>query len=194
MKNNSVASDPKMSPMRLLFEKIGLAIEWIEVTLLCTGVTMMAAFLIVNVFARNFYRSIFFTEEAVRFLIIFVTFVGMSYGVRKARHIRMGAIFDAMNLKIKKILIILISSVGAVVMFLLTYHSYLYVQWGIERGIVTPSLLLPIWTFYVIMPIMFFSSGIHYIRTIFKNLHEEEVWLSPEQQSEYDAVDEFESQ
>jgi hypothetical protein len=38
----------------------------------------------------------------------------------------------------------------------------------------------------IIVPIGFASAGIQYVRTIIKNIIEKDVWLSPEQQSEYE--------
>ncbi len=59
-------------------------------------VAALAVLLIANVFARTFSLSIHFAEEISRFLVMLITFTGVSYGVRKARHIRMGAFLDAM--------------------------------------------------------------------------------------------------
>lgn len=173
--------------------RVGYLFESLETVLICVCVFILAALLIINVIARNFFVSIFYTEEIAEFLIIMITFVGMSYAVRKARHIRMGAIFDAMSTTIKKALIIFISSVGAAVMFLMAYCSFEYVRWIRMKGVVTPALVLPRWTFYAIMPVMFFIAGIHYMRAVSKNLHEADVWLSAEQQSEYEATDEYEN-
>ena len=176
-----------------VLRRIGYMLESLETVLICVGVFTLAVLLIINVIARNFFVSIFYTEEVAEFLIILITFVGMSYAVRKARHIRMGAIFDAMGTTIKKALIILISTVGATVMFLMAYYSLDYVRWIKMKAIVTPALVLPRWTFYAIMPLMFFIAGIHYVRAVFKNLREPDAWLSAEQQSEYEATDGYEN-
>lgn len=166
--------------------KLSSAVEWFEVTVLCTGILALAVMLIANVIARTFFRSIYFVEELSEFLVILITFTGVSYGVRKARHIRMGAVFDAMNPVLKKVFIFIISGVSATVMFLMANFSYNYMT--VSRTLLhkTPALRLPYWLFLVIIPVGFTLAGIQYIRTIIKNITEKEVWLSPEQQSEYE--------
>ena len=75
---------------------IGTIINTFEVGSLIICVGALAALLIANVIAREFFKSIYFAEEVSEFLVIFITFVGVSYGVRRARHIRMGAFLDMM--------------------------------------------------------------------------------------------------
>ncbi len=163
-----------------------VVVDRLEVTIISLSTALLAVLLIANVVARSFFRSIYFAEEAAQFLIIMVTFVGTSYAARKARHIRMGAILEAMPPKLEKIFVILMSSISALVMFILAYHAYQYMDIVRFRGQTTPSLRAPYWTFLIIAPIGFFMAGFQYVRTLIKNIVEKDVWLSPEQQSEYE--------
>ena len=83
-----------------VFQKInhyaGFIVNGVEVSILVFCVAALGILLIANVFARTFYQSIYFAEEVSMFLVLLTTFTGVSYGVRKARHIRMGAFLDAM--------------------------------------------------------------------------------------------------
>ena len=173
-------------PLVAFSHKVGIAVDWFEVSILSLGVFLLAVLLIANVVARNFFRSIHYAEEVSMVLVLFITFVGVSYAVRKARHIRMGAIFDAMNPRVQKIMLFIIAGYSAAVMFLMAYYSYEYMMTALVTMQVTPSLRLPYWTTVVIVVIGFASAGIQYIRTIVKNITEKDVWLSPEQQSEYE--------
>jgi TRAP-type C4-dicarboxylate transport system permease small subunit len=165
---------------------IGTVVNAFEVWSLMLCMFFLTTLLIVNVIAREFFVSIYYAEEVAEFLLIFVTFVGISYGVRKARHIRMGAFFDMMNPRLEKIFIIIIAAISAVVMFIMAITAYEYVIVAMKRGHETGALRLPYWTFYAIIPVGFFLAGVQYIRTIIKNLTEKETWMSPEQQSEYE--------
>ncbi len=169
-----------------LNRRVGLVINGVEVSILVFCVASLAVLLIANVFARTFFQSIYFAEEVSKFLVMLTTFTGVSYGVRKARHIRMGAFLDAMPEKMEKVFIIIICAVSAVVMALMAWFSYEYLMNAMSRGHVTPALRFPKWTFYVIIPIGFGLACIQYIRTIIKNLTEYDVWQSPDQQSEYE--------
>lgn len=179
----------KTSKNRVLYwiKQGGKIIEWFETIVLSVGIFALASLSIINVFARTFFKSIYFVEEVSEFLIILITFTGISYAVRKARHIRMGAIFDAMPPKVQKVMIFIICGVSSVIMFLMSKYSYDYMIMSKDMLHKTPALRLPYWLFLVIVPVGFLLAGFQYIRTIIKNIIEKEVWLSPEQQGEYEV-------
>jgi len=173
-----------------LFEKfnhyIGLVVNAVEVTVMVICVAALAVLLIANVFARSFFQSIYFAEEISVFLVLLITFTGVSYGVRKARHIRMGAFLDSMPSQMEKVFIIIISLISAVVLGIMTWASWEYLLNALNRGHMIQALQVPKWTFYVVIPIGFGLATIQYIRTIIKNFTEPEPWQSPDQQSEYE--------
>ena len=173
-----------------LFQKInhysGLIVNGIEVSIMVFCVAALAVLLIANVVARTFFQSLYFADEISTFLVLIITFVGVSYGVRKARHIRMGAFLDAMPPKMEKIFIISISLISAVVLGIMTWASWKYLLNAFDRGHMSQALRLPKWIFYAIIPIGFGLASIQYLRTIIKNLTEDEPWQSPDQQSEYE--------
>jgi TRAP-type C4-dicarboxylate transport system permease small subunit len=165
---------------------VGTMVNAIEVSILVFCVASLAILLITNVFARTFFQSIYFAEEVSKFLVMLTTFTGVSYAVRKARHIRMGAFLDAMPEKMEKVFIIIISIVSAFVMGVMTWFSYKYLMNAMNMGHMTPALRVPKWTFYVIIPIGFGMACMQYIRTVIKNFTEKEPWQSPDQRSEYE--------
>ena len=174
------------SAIRKISRTVGLVIDWFEVGSLVFCVACLSALLIINFIARELFTSIYFAEEISEFLVIFTTFVGLSYGVRKGRHIRMGAFLEMMNPAVEKIFIIIISAISSGVMFFMAKASFAYLLNSINRAQETPALRLPVWIFYVIIPLGFSMAGLQFIRTIIKNLTEKETWMSPEQQSEYE--------
>ena len=176
----------KTGALRTFNRGIGKVVNGFEVSILVFCVAALGILLIANVFARTFFQSIYFAEEVSKFLVMLTTFTGVSYGVRKARHIRMGAFLDAMPPKMEKTFIIIISLISAVVMAIMTWASWEYLTNAMAKGHMTPALRVPKWTFYVIIPIGFGLACIQYIRTIIKNLIEKEPWQSPDQQSEYE--------
>jgi len=166
--------------------RLGHIINSLEVSILVFCVAALAVLLIANVFCRTFLQSIYFAEEISKFLVILITFTGVSYGVRKARHIRMGAILDTMPPKLEKAFIIFISLVSAITMAIMAWFSYKYLLNAMDMGHKTPALRVPKWTFYLIVPIGFGLACVQYLRTIIKNLTERDPWQSPDQKSEYE--------
>ncbi len=184
--NEKSNDSKKLTSFQKINKYIGAVVNGVEVSILVFCVASLGILLIANVFARTFFQSIYFAEEVSMFLVMLTTFTGVSYGVRKARHIRMGAFLDAMPPKMEKIFIIIISLVSAIVMAIMTWASYEYLINAMSKGHMTPALRVPKWTFYVIIPIGFGLACIQYIRTIIKNFTEKEPWQSPDQQSEYE--------
>ena len=184
--NEKSNDSKKLTSFQKINKYIGAVVNGVEVSILVFCVASLGILLIANVFARTFFQSIYFAEEVSMFLVMLITFTGVSYGVRKARHIRMGAFLDAMPPKMEKIFIIIISLVSAIVMAIMTWASYEYLINAMSKGHMTPALRVPKWTFYVIIPIGFGLACIQYIRTIIKNFTEKEPWQSPDQQSEYE--------
>ena len=176
----------KMSTFEKINHYIGLFVNAFEVSIMVVCVAALAVLLIANVFARTFFQSIYFAEEISTFLVLLITFSGVSYGVRKARHIRMGAFLDSMPPKMEKGFLIFISLVSAVVLGIMTWASWEYMINAFNRGHMTNALRFPKWTLYAIIPVGFGLATIQYLRTIIKNLTEDEPWQSPDQQSEYE--------
>lgn len=184
--NKANKDDTPLTPFQKINLYTGRLVNGVEVSILVFCVAALGILLITNIFARTFFESIYFAEEVSKFLVILTTFTGVSYGVRKARHIRMGAFLDSMPPKMEKIFIVIICVISAIVMAIMCWASWEYLTNAMSRGHVTAALRVPKWTFYVIVPIGFGLACIQYIRTIIKNFTEKEPWQSPDQQSEYE--------
>lgn len=165
---------------------MSLVIDRFEVTILSVSTAALAILLIINVISRNVNKSIYFAEEVSKLFIILITFTGTSYAARKARHIRMGAVLELLPPKIEKVLVIIISIISAIIMFTLAYYAFSYMNNLRVRGTKTEALGAPYWYFVIIAPITLFTAGIQFVRTVLKNFVEKDVWLSPEQQSEFE--------
>jgi len=164
-------------------------LDTFEVAVLSLGTALLAILLIINVIARNVSISMYFAEELSKLFIILITFTGTSFAARKARHIRMGAILEQLPPKVEKTIVIIISAISAIVMLYLAYVAFDYVKTLKFRGTRTQALGVRYWTYVAIAPVMLFITAVQFFRTIIKNFVEEDVWLSPEQQSEFEDED-----
>lgn len=164
-----------------LLKKIDDIFTKIEEYILGYSIIIMAIILIGNVIARTvFSRSWTFAEEVGQALVLIVTFIGIGYGAKKARHICMTAFFDLMPDKIQKVLMFIISSVTSATMFFLTYLSINYIQRVYALGRVSPALRIPMYLIYIFVPIGFFLGGVQYLLIFIKNIKEKEVYISTE--------------
>jgi C4-dicarboxylate transporter DctQ subunit len=168
--------------------RISLVLDKVEVFMLVAGTAILTVILIVNIIARELFTAIYFIEEITQLTVIWTTFGGISFAVRKVRHIRMGALYDAMPRKVRKVLIYFLTGVSAVVMLTLGVLSILYLIKVGRLGQTTPALRIPYWLFIFITPAGFLAAGLQYVLTILKNIAEKDVWLSAEQVGEYEEV------
>lgn len=165
---------------RLMFDKIVAFVEKVEEWIISLAVIFMAILLIVAVIMRVvFNHSLTFSEELGQFSLIVVSFLGIGYCARKNRHINMSIVFDAVNNKIKKIMLYIICIVSAALMIVLFILSLKYIQSVIRLGKTSPALNIPMFWFYLSLPIGFLFAAIEYIRTFIVNLkHKDEVYVS----------------
>jgi TRAP-type C4-dicarboxylate transport system permease small subunit len=170
----------KPAPFGIL-GRIDAAIGRIETWILGWGIIAMAVNTIANVFGRYvFNRSIYFSEELNEFLIVIVTFMGLGYATRKGIHIRMSAIYDALPVKARKGLMIVIAATTAVMMAVLAWFALEYVQKVASRGRITPALQMPLYLTYVWVVAGLVLASFQYLLTALRNLNfaEEEIYVS----------------
>ncbi|MBQ4823566.1 TRAP transporter small permease [Leisingera sp. HS039] len=172
---------------------IDSAISRTESFLLAAGVLLMAANTVANVVGRFVLgNSIFFTEELNRILIILITFAGISYAARNARHIRMSAIYDLLPPHLRKVMVVVISVITAGFMFLLCFYAVKYIGSQASRGRVLPALQIPVWVILVWVPAGFFMTGAQYLLTAVRNLTSSGIYLSTHVQEGYEDAEEIE--
>ncbi|QOR40536.1 TRAP transporter small permease [Billgrantia diversa] len=158
---------------------IDTLISKVEAVILALGVLLMALNTIANVVGRFvFGSSIFFSGEINRILIIMITFAGIGYAARHGRHIRMSAVYDALPVGGRRVLMITIALFTSLVMFFLLYYSIVYILDLYDKGRVLPALGMPIWIIYVWVPMGFLITGIQYLLTAIKNMTSRDVYLS----------------
>ncbi len=151
----------------------------VEEAILSGGILVIAFLTIANVFCRTFLGfSLAFAEEVSQFLIILVTFVGLSYGAAQGRHIRMTALYDELPHKPKKILTIFICfSTSALLGFLAWYAASYCLTVG-TLGTVSPVLQVPFSWVYLSAPLGLGLAALQYLLAGIKNSVSEEIYLA----------------
>lgn len=154
-------------------------VEKIEEAILGYSVLLMAFVLIGSVLSRTLLNSSWtFAEEVGQTLTIVVTFLGIGYAAKKAKHITMSAIFDLVNVRMKKVIQLITSCVTSLCLFYLSYLGILYTIKVHDLGRVTPSLRIPMYIIMASVPLGFLLGAIEYGSTFVKNLREKEVYVS----------------
>ena len=172
--------------MHRVLLKLNNFISLLEQFILAYGVISLALITIGNVISRKlFNHSWSFAEELSQFILVIITFMGISYAARRGRHIRMTAFYEMVGEKAKRILMIVISLTTMIILFYLSYHALLFVLKVKGYGRVTPALRLPFYWMILWAPLGLFLGGVQYLLTLIKNIVHKDVWLSFEEKSEY---------
>lgn len=165
--------------MKSLITRLGTGLRHVEVALLAGGILLIALATIANVLARIFAGiSLASTEELSRFAILFVTFVGLSHGASRGRHIRMTALYDQCGPRTRKGLTIFGAAVTGALCFTLTGYAIAYLETVYTLGTASPVLSLPLWMGYLAAPIGLALAGVQCLLTIGRNVTTPGIWLS----------------
>ncbi len=162
-------------------------IQLIEALVIGWSIIAIALLTITNVFCRAVLQfSLPFTQELSQFLMIVVTFVGLSYAASRGRHIRMTALYDQFSARWRKVLMVVISAVTSALMLLLAWYSLDYI--GTVRFLesVSPVLQVPLYLIYALVPVGLVLAAIQYALTVARNV------LSPGVYISFDVKDEYE--
>ncbi|MCJ7856495.1 TRAP transporter small permease [Lachnospiraceae bacterium NSJ-143] len=152
-------------------KKIDAVLTKIEEAVLSFSILIMAIILIGGVISRTVFNSSWtFTEEVGIFLNCVVTFFGIGYCAREARHISMSVVYDLTSSKIKKLFAYIITILTALIMVYVAYLGFRYTMSVYNLGRVTAALRIPSWITVVCLPIGFALGAIEYFRTFLLNV------------------------
>lgn len=167
---------------------IDRGIVWFEAAILSGGVLAMAAVSIANVIGRELLgTSLAFADEVNQAIMVLITFIGIGFGVRRARHIRMSALYDQLGGRLRKGLLVIISLGTAVLLLALAWYGLQYALQIWRIGSVTPALRLPLYLVYFWVPVGFTLGAIQYLLAVWRNLADDDTWLSFTERDEYQA-------
>lgn len=176
-------------PIARLIRGIDRGVEYAEAFLIAGSVIVMALVMVGHVLGRTFFRmGIPGVTEITELLIILMTFVGVSYAVRRARHISMSAIYDQLTGVARKGMLIIICVFTGALLFFLAWESLGYTQTIYGRGRSTSALNIPLWMIYIVLPIGLGLGGIQYWLTALRNLTTREMYRSFTEKEAYDEV------
>ncbi|ADG92878.1 Tripartite ATP-independent periplasmic transporter DctQ component [Arcobacter nitrofigilis DSM 7299] len=179
MENSEKVSKKKINPLLKGLDFMDKIIGKFEKLMLGLGIIAMAINTIAAVVSRFIFNdAIIFTDELNMIFIVVVTFAGLSYAARQGRHIRMSAIYDLLNSNLRKIFMVIISTITGLFMFFLSYYAILYILSIYNSGRILPALGIHVYIIYLWVPIGFIITGLQYFSTVLKNIRHEDVYLS----------------
>lgn len=178
-----------MGKVRMALGMLDRGIEHIEEFILGGAILFLAGLLILHVLGRQFLGiGVPGQVELTQMAMVIITFAGIGYGVRKARHISMSAFYDQLTGTRRKALLVIITLVTGLMMFYLAWFAWGYVGSMYTRGRTSSALDIPLWIPYAIAPIGFLLAGIQYWLTAFRNMTSHDIYRSFSEKEEYEEV------
>lgn len=174
-----------------LSQRLLRALRFWEELCLAWGVLALTVLSIANVVARSLFgESLASAEELSRFLMIWITFVGVGYGASRGRHVRMTALYDALSARARKRCMLLVTFGTSALCFWFGLLATDYVFGTVRAlGAVSPVLEIPKWIVFLAAPLGLFCAALQYALAGLRNLVEADVYLSFTTRDEYDDGD-----
>ncbi len=169
-----------------LLKTVDSAIKRIEEAFLALSILAISGLIFYNVILRYLFGGGWApSSELSIVLMVISTFIGCSYAARKGAHLSMSAIYDVdfISIRKRKIFMIISSALIALFSFVLAYYGALYVRGNFISGRGTFILDLPYWIINAFFPLCLFLMGVHYLKNIYINIKEEELYAGPEEEA-----------
>lgn len=151
--------------------KILNRVEFIFLALLMIATTFL---LFTNVMLRYFWDSaLFWSEETLRYCIVWITFIGIATCIRENKHISLDVLMTILSVKPKQklsIVVQFITLVGSLIILIISIGFVIDIK---VSGQVSATIGgFPMYIIYSCMPLGFFLSSIRSIQNIVKTITE----------------------
>jgi len=130
--------------------------------LLMLGVSM-------NVVLRYFFnKPLLGTETVSEFFLLWLTFLGAAWVLRRGKHVRIDILVNRLNPKTQTVINLILSIIGAVIFFFIVWYGAIACWDYIQRGVWLPVILRPLkgiaWS---AIPIGSFILAIQFLRNAY---------------------------
>ena len=138
--------------MKRSIQKVDKCLSMIENAVIILGLSAMFLILLAQVIMRyEFSRPLTWSEEAARFIFVYVSFIGISYAYRQKGHIRMEVVVNLFPQAVRRGLEVLIN-LGTIALFCyMIPFSFRFI--GIQAGVKATATHIPMSIVYTALPL-----------------------------------------
>lgn len=150
-------------------------IDNIEKYFVVTLLPIMVAIVFIQVVFRLRGKSLPWSEEASRYIMVWATFVGASLGVKEGAHIGVEALTGILPKNIVKIISIATTLLSLVFSIIVIFYNTQLMSTQIEMGQISPAMQIPMWIPYSGLSVGFVLISFRLIQLLFKIIKGEKV-------------------
>ena len=145
--------------------------EYLEMGICVTLISVIAVVLGLQVFMRYVMQnSLSWSEELARYLFIWLIYIGISYGAKIMRHIKIDASLYLFPKKWRAYVVIIGDFLFLVFCLIVITYSVLLVNRQLMLSQTSPAIGMPMWIVYAAPGVGFFLTAIRQIQTIIYRL------------------------
>lgn len=151
------------------YSKGGASLKYLnklEEIIISIGLLFTTVLVFLNVVLRLFGSGISWSEELIRYGLILVTFIGASVCVREGSHFSVDFILQLIKGRVKDALMVIIYLIALVFSVLLAYYALEFCKFSQSTNQMSPSLDIPMYVIYLIIPISGVLMFIRYVQCI----------------------------
>lgn len=146
-------------------------IKWldnnIERVILLILLVVMTVVTVLQVFMRYVMEnSLTWSEELARFCFIWLVYIGISYGVKRAKHVRVEAILSIVKRRGKFVINLIANVLFLYFAIYATYYGFTIMNTIQSTGQIAPSTGIPMAIMYLGMPIGMLLTAIRLVQRI----------------------------
>lgn len=142
----------------------------IEEVLLVLFSTVMVAVIFLQVVMRQFDSSLSWSEELARYCFIWLVYIGISYGVKKDRHIKVDVLLLLLKTKGKLILTIIANLLFIAFAIFVIRYGYDIASQLLAFGQKSPANQIPMGLIYLATPVGMGLTLIRLIQNLVKHI------------------------
>ncbi|KHF39465.1 TRAP transporter small permease [Halalkalibacter okhensis] len=120
------------------------------------GISLLVVTIIlfVNIVLRyGFSANTNWAEELIRYVMIWITFIGAAICFRRSMHVGIDFFIEFVSKKWRAIIAIYVNIASSLFMIFLLYYGIELVKFGMDSAQITPSLQIKMYIIYMAIPI-----------------------------------------
>lgn len=178
---SSIAIEKKSSPNQLLLFLRWIdswILEGIEKFVIAFGLLTLSIIVVVTVLTRYFWGySPDWSDELPRFIVIWITFIGMSYCVRKGEHVVIDVLFNKLKGRVQKYFYMVILLACFITFVFLTYIGFKLTMNIFSANQKSVTLGISMGYVYMALPVGCILTAKNFLHIIIKNFSSKDLHM-----------------
>ncbi|QOY35312.1 TRAP transporter small permease [Anaerobacillus isosaccharinicus] len=150
-----------------IFRNVDRYISHFENFVIATGLIFISGLIFVNVISRYFFgTSINWAEELARYIIVWITFIGISTCTRFDDHVKIEVLTNKFRQSIREIIKKIVNVVNTLLALYLFYLGFVITINMYNIGNKSVTMGMPIWLLYLAVPIGTFLMSFQFLKKV----------------------------